>query len=182
MTGRDVSDEPRVPKGSGDTSGQWTTRGGAPIVRRSSKSIASVRNGIVTIPREDGTVEMRQGGSRAWRNNNPGNIEAGDRADEAGAIGGDGRFAIFPDEATGQAALEANIDRLSSMTIDNAVKTRSPSNGNDTAHLQSMVRAISGLPGNAVIGKLNPEEKQRLYNAIPRTEGWKPGIALRGVP
>lgn len=182
MVGHDVSDEPRVPKGNGDTSGQWTARNSGPAAGRSNKSIASARNGIVTIPRDDGTVEMRQGGSRAWRNYNPGNVEAGSTADKAGAIGSDGRFAIFPDEATGQAAMEANINRMSSMTIDDAVKTRSPANENDTAHLQKLARAISWLPGNAVIGKLNAEEKQRLYNAIRRTEGWKPGVATRGIP
>ena len=179
MASHGVSDEPRLPKGNGRESGQWTaTSGPKDVVRKSSKSIASARGATVTIPRGDGTVEIRQGGTRAWRNNNPGNIEAGDFADRLGVIGSDGRFAIFPDEATGDAALRVHFNQsaYSSLTVDAAVAKRTPPRdpGNNTAHTQELVRAISGLSGDAVIGKLTPEEKQKFYNAIERTEGWKP--------
>ncbi len=46
-------------------------------------------------------------GSRSYRNNNPGNLEYGDFAKRHGAIGSDGRFAIFPDYETGRAATAA---------------------------------------------------------------------------
>ena len=48
---------------------------------------------------------IRKGGSRSWRNCNPGNISKGTFADTCGAIGGDTRFAIFPDETTGSNAI-----------------------------------------------------------------------------
>ncbi len=38
----------------------------------------------------DGSINV--GGDRNWRNNNPGNIEAGGFADSQGAIGSDGRY------------------------------------------------------------------------------------------
>jgi hypothetical protein len=47
-------------------------------------------------------------GPRNRRNNNPGNIEYGPFAKEHGAIGTDGRFAIFPDEETGFRAMKKN--------------------------------------------------------------------------
>ena len=49
----------------------------------------------------DGNIYEFSGGSRAWRNNNPGNLEDGKFARDNGAIGSDGRFAIFPDATTG---------------------------------------------------------------------------------
>jgi hypothetical protein len=49
---------------------------------------------------------IRAGGSRAWRTNNPGNIEDGSFACAHGAIGHDGRHAVFPDERTGLNALQ----------------------------------------------------------------------------
>src|SRR5438045_1094534 len=49
--------------------------------------------------------EVQAGGSRAWRNNNPSNIEAGSFANAHGAIGSDGRMAVFPDAETGAQAL-----------------------------------------------------------------------------
>ncbi len=47
-----------------------------------------------------GREEIREGGSRSWRNCNPGNIRKGDFSINCGAIGDDGSFAIFPDEET----------------------------------------------------------------------------------
>ena len=43
-----------------------------------------------------GHETLRSGGSRSWRNNNPGNIRRGDFAINVGAIGDDGAFAFFP--------------------------------------------------------------------------------------
>src|SRR5256885_11358908 len=68
---------------------------------------ASVKGTKVTYRSDDGKETFRKGGSRAWRNNNPGNISKGKFANDHGAIGGDSRFAIFPDEATGKNAIVA---------------------------------------------------------------------------
>jgi hypothetical protein len=45
------------------------------------------------------------GNTRGDRNNNPGNIEYGAFARAHGATGSDGRFAIFPDRASGESAM-----------------------------------------------------------------------------
>lgn len=42
---------------------------------------------------------------RGFRNNNPGNIEFGPFARQAGAVGSDGRFAVFPDMNAGKHAM-----------------------------------------------------------------------------
>src|SRR5437764_186651 len=86
-SGRAVSDEPRVPKGNSD-GGQWTKAGARPPI----ESTASVHGGTVTIIHADGKAEIRDGGTAEWRNNNPGNIEAGSWANRHGAIGDDGRW------------------------------------------------------------------------------------------
>ena len=71
-----------------------------------SNPTAFTQDGRVYIRGPGGHVEERSGGTRAWRNNNPGNIEGSNFANTHGAIGGDGRFAIFPSQ-------EADIARLS---------------------------------------------------------------------
>ncbi len=190
--GHDVSSEPRVPKGNSD-GGQWTTGGasggsgstnsGGGRTNSSGRSStsqarASARGTTVTIIHPDGTAEIRKGGSHAWRNNNPGNIEAGRGAREKGAVGSDGRFAIFPDEATGTSAQEDLLKGpyYSGMTIDEAVAAWAPEkDGNDTAAYQAFVRKASGLDGDRKIGDLTPEERQRFMAAQRRMEGWKPG-------
>ncbi len=103
-----------------------------------------------------------------------------------GAIGQmKGGLAIFPDEATGEAAGEAllNGPTYSSLTIDKAIEKRSSKEaGNDPENIKQQVHQFSGLPGDAIIKDLTPEEKQRLYAAIRRTEGQKPGVIKRSGP
>ena len=60
----------------------------------------------VTCWRVDGSSVRFIGGSRAWRNQNPGNIiSAGNFAKDHGAIGSAGGFAVFQNYETGKAAL-----------------------------------------------------------------------------
>jgi hypothetical protein len=74
----------------------------------------------------DGSVNVA--GTRSWRDNNPGNIEAGSFADAHGAIGSDGRFAIFPDAGTGMQALVSLLssDGYQGLTIEQAMERYAP--------------------------------------------------------
>ena len=54
---------------------------------------------------EDGRKVLRQGGSRSWRNSNPGNLRFTSFARAQGAIGTAGGFAVFADSLRGRAAL-----------------------------------------------------------------------------
>ena len=72
---------------------------------------AQSQNGAVIYTNADGIKIKRNGGSAAWRNNNPGNIIKSKFAYANGAIGESGRFAIFPDEETG---LRATMNLLRS--------------------------------------------------------------------
>src|SRR6218665_3307100 len=53
-----------------------------------------------------------EGGSRTWRNQNPGNLVPGKVSARNGAIGKAGGFAVFPDYETGHLAL---VDLLKNM-------------------------------------------------------------------
>jgi len=67
-------------------------------ITRTPEGTAGVHRGVHYTVYE---TSVRAGGSPAWRNNNPGNLEYRQLAQAHGAIGSDGRFAIFPDDATG---------------------------------------------------------------------------------
>jgi hypothetical protein len=98
-------------------------------------------------------------GSRPWRNNNPGNLEYKDFAKSHGAIGDDGRFAIFPDYETGRDALKKlffgdddqghyddGIDRkYFNKTIEEAIEQFAPRNENDTDTIILRVCDWSGI-------------------------------------
>ena len=99
---------------------------------------------VRTYTTQGGGSFRKVGGSRSWRNNNPGNIEYGDFARRYGAIGTDGRFAIFPDEATGQrarAALIFNGDKYRNLTLTQAIERYAPSSENHTTAYQRRVPA-----------------------------------------
>ncbi len=196
------SDQPRVSSGNSD-GGQWTSDGGdsnSSSERGAGESSSSMRdiseakprsyshtakapaltvhsNTHISISHVDGTVETRQGGSRAWRNNNPGNIVAGKFANTHGAIGNNNGFAVFPDEETGQRASAALLrtSTYSKLSIDQAIARRSPPNENDTPQLQQLVRKLGNFSGNEVIGQLDDQQMSKLTDIIKRTEGWKVG-------
>ena len=81
----------------------------------------------------DGNIYEASGGSRAWRNNNPGNLEDGKFARNNGAIGTDGRFAIFPDTATGFNAMASLLatNSYQKLTIEGAINRYAPPNENN---------------------------------------------------
>lgn len=81
-----------------------------------------------------GKLFVRQGGSRAWRNNNPGNVHSGEFANQHGAIGEAGGFAVFPDDATGGAALKA-------------VSHYAPPKENNTKAYAQNLQKLTGLDG-----------------------------------
>jgi len=119
----------------------------------------------------------KMGGSRSWRNNNPGNIEYGDFARRYGAIGTDGRFAIFPDEATGQrarAALIFNGDKYRNLTLTQAIERYAPSSENHTTAYQRRVLAAVG-GANLPMHKYSPAQQQAILRTMQDVEGWKVG-------
>jgi hypothetical protein len=91
-------------------------------------------------------------GSRPQRNRNPGDIEYGSFARAHGAIGGDPRFAIFPDIATGyqcQAALLAEHYR--GMTIKDALNKYAPPVENQTDVYLKDILQWTGLQATDII-------------------------------
>lgn len=72
-------------------------------------------------------------GTRPARNNNPGDLEYGPFAHAHGATGSDGRFAIFPNAATGFAAMRALLlEHYSGLTIAQALNKYAPPVENET--------------------------------------------------
>jgi hypothetical protein len=85
--------------------------------------------------------EVRSGGTRSWRNNNSGNISAGGFATHQGAVGDDGRFAIFAARSAGDGA-KLTLLRSSSyaeLTLDAAIARWAPEGENPTAAYQAFV-------------------------------------------
>lgn len=132
--------------------------------------------GFLVVQRPDGSVQRLQG-SRNWRNNNPGNIEAGAYARSMGAIGSDGRFAIFPTYEMGRTAKEKLIfegGNYRALTLSQAINRYAPPVENNTSWYQS---TVLGAVGNVdkPMNQYTPGERTRILAAMERVEGFKPG-------
>lgn len=191
-------DEPRVPASNPD-GGQWTSAGGneragpqhientgiqsdASSTTPTAARAHSDNHRNTVIEYGDGSREIRSGGSRQWRNNNPGAMWYGPFTRSKGAIGQDGPFAIFPDADTGYRAI---VSRLSSaqwrnFTLGHAlIHDWAPKNENDSASYAVFVSQKSGVPLNARLGDLTREKIDSVAKAIKLKEGWSPGNVTR---
>ena len=127
---------------------------------------------------EDGSGFIRTGGSRTWRNMNPGAIRPGKICDQYGACGSAGGFAVFPTEEHGMNALRALLksEKYANLTIAAAVyKYAPPSDNNNTKSYQQKLSKMTGLNLSKKLYQLTPEELDRVVNAIKIIEGWKSG-------
>lgn len=140
-------------------------------------AVSAYQNGLTRIyTNDDGSVTVLRGGSRAWRNNNPGNIKYGANAKAAGAIGKDSDgFAIFPDYQSGLQGI-ANVftRKYGNSTIDQAMQGYAPPSENDTAGYIASLKN-RGVPGNTLIRDFTPDQLDRLGDGIRSHEGWHPG-------
>jgi len=112
-------------------------------------------------------------GTAADRNNNPGNMEYGPFAKAHGATGSDGRFAIFPDAATGTSAqqallksrMNAGMNTLSSVITSWAP----PSDHNDTAgYIAEVAKAVGIDPSKP----FSADHIPAIAAAMAKREGW----------
>jgi len=126
---------------------------------------------------ENGNV-LTVKGDRNWRNNNPGNIEYGDFTKSHGAIGSDGRFAVFPDYETGRAAKESLLfdsPSYSSKTIAGAISRYAPSFENNTSAYINAVAGALGIPADTPLSSLSASQRSAMLDAMQQVEGFRRG-------
>jgi hypothetical protein len=136
--------------------------------------VAGAGAGYTDVILPDGTVERREG-ARNWRNNNPGNIEFGPFAEANGAIGSDGRFAVFPTYEAGRAAKGALLfssDGYEGKSIASALERYAPrsDNNNTDAYIATVAGAL-GVDPNTPLADLNPAQREAMLTAMERVEG-----------
>jgi len=138
----------------------------------------------VHITYNDKSIEVRSGGTRAWRNNNPGNLRPYEFSKRHGAIGEAGGFAVFPDEATGQAALTRLLrtDTYQNLTVDEALARFAPPTENATEKYKGFVGEATGIEGSTPMKTLNKAQLNSVAGAIRRMEGWRVGSVTHRSP
>ena len=126
---------------------------------------------------DDGSKLIRQEGSRAWRNNNPGNMRYTEFSRRHGAIGSAGGFAVFPDTQTGRTALSALLQGPSyiNLSIFAAISKYAPSQENNTDKYQKQISKLTGLDIQRKLSDLKSTEFESIVGAIQTIEGYVAG-------
>lgn len=112
--------------------------------------------------------------TRAERNNNPGNIVYGPFAMAQGAIGFDGRFAIFPDLETGYRAsrnLLTSYGEKGLNTVGSIINKWAPPSENDTSAYAGYVSKQMGVTPNQPLNMNDPVVLGQLSKYIGQYEG-----------
>ena len=134
-------------------------------------------DGFTTVTKADGTVVKREG-LRSWRNNNPGNLEEGDFATSKGAVGDDGRYAVFKTYEEGREAMRSLLfegKNYRGKTISEAITRYAPPKENDTALYIKRVTDALGVSDSTKLSDLNDDQRVTMLDAMQKHEGFKEG-------
>jgi hypothetical protein len=149
------------------------------------KSVVSAAPYTLTIVDASGKTVTRQGGTRSWRNNNPGNIEYGDFAQAKGAVGSDGRFAVFPTLQQGRQAkddlLFGQRSLYADMSISRAIARYAPFGENNPVTYAQQVASAVGVSVSTRLRDLDQTQRQRFLDAIQRAEGYEAGEIIKAA-
>jgi hypothetical protein len=141
------------------------------ILERKIVSASGINgSGTTTVKYDDGTTEVKSD-PRPIRNNNPGNLEYGRFAIRHGAVGSDGRYAVFPTKEDGW---NAKVNLLKTNTYQNlslrdAFNRYAPS-GENPNYLRDL-QSYTGFDLNRQMSSLNDQEFETLVNAVAKIEG-----------
>ena len=95
----------------------------------------AVESNNVVYEFDDGSKEVRKKGTRAWRNQNPGNVRYSKANPWNGQLGEAGGFCVFSDRSYGERAVRIILTKYASrgLTLTEAIHTYAPgSDGNNT--------------------------------------------------
>jgi hypothetical protein len=125
---------------------------------------------------DGGKQSDHSGGTRTWRNNNPGNLVVGNISRDNGAIGKAGGFAVFPDYEAGHAGLIDCLKRTyGNADLEFLVTKYAPPDENETLKYLKFLRNKTGIKNNKKVRDFTIEEFEKLWMAIEQMEGWKVG-------
>ena len=135
---------------------------------------------IVIYKTTDGKKYVKEGGTRTWRNNNPGNLKYSKwkNAKRDGAIGRDkDGFGIFPDIKTGTEAQYKLLKKWQkkNLTLEQVIYKYAPPKENKTKDYLSYLMRKLDIDRADSIQELNERRIRELMRWIKEYEGWKIG-------
>jgi hypothetical protein len=166
-----------IASGTSTQGGGKTRAIGAASTDKPIAAVIGAGPGFTKVKAMDGENQSREG-VRNWRNNNPGNIEFGPFSKSNGAVGTDGRFAVFSTLDAGMAAKEKllfDTKSYAGLSIEQAISRYAPSFENNSAAYAKNVADAAGVTAATKLSDLNSSQRKSFLDAINRVEGFKEG-------
>lgn len=117
-----------------------------------------------------------EGGTRTWRNQNPGNMVIGKVSLRNNPIGKAGGFAVFPDYETGHKALiDLLVNEYGTWNLTQLMGKYAPPKTNNTKKYIAFIKKKTGVSELILIKDYPKDGFQKLWKAIEKMEGWKKG-------
>ncbi|TIU48985.1 MAG: hypothetical protein E5W19_15305 [Mesorhizobium sp.] len=142
------------------------------------QKVVSAGPGFTAFQQSDGSILKRMG-TFAWRNNNPGNIEAGRyTASQPGYLPGGGRFAAFDTLEHGRAARENllfNSPGYKNKTLEQAIAKYAPPFENNTKSYTDQLAAAAGVSKNTIMSTMTEQQRRALMMKQESVEGFRSG-------
>jgi hypothetical protein len=155
---------------------------GTPVAPKPATAVVGAGPGFTTVQTTDGDNQRREG-VRNWRNNNPGNIEYGKFSQSMGAIGTDGRFAVFPTIDAGHKAKEELLfgarSNYVNLSIADAITRYAPPTENNTRAYINAVTGAVGVNDSTILAQLSSTDRSKFLDAINKMEGFKEGKVVQ---
>jgi hypothetical protein len=116
-------------------------------------------------------------GKRPVRNNNPGNLEYGNFSKKHGAVGSDGRYAVFPDVQTGTQAQIAllKLPKYQNLSLIDAIHRYAPPSEGNNANYPRELSQATGIPLDTKLSSLSPDQFSNMVNKMQKIEGFNGG-------
>jgi hypothetical protein len=161
-------------KETSESSGSSSSTGPNASTSSATKSSASKIDGKDAVTIGD---ETRIGGDRNWRSNNPGNIIYGAFAIKMGAIGSDGKFAIFPTLEMGRKAADVLLksEAYADKSAAEALKKWAPGPTDNPALYADTIAKQTGIDMGKKYKDLTREEQSKFLDAMTKVEGGRAG-------
>ena len=145
-------------------------------------AVSAYGNGTDTIiVYGNGLEDVRHGGTRSWRNNNPGNLRNSSFSIRHGSLGEAGGFAVFSSEDVGWEALLALLRGATyqALTLEQAIETYAPPDENDTVRYLTFLAGKLDVPASMRLSELSSAKVEELAALIKQFEGWSAGAVER---
>lgn len=142
--------------------------------------VVEVRPYYVRAVRSDGQIEVRTGGTKSWRFYNPGMLVHGEFTRKQGALGSDGKLAIFASYSAGRKALEMLLfesnQNYKEMSVTDAIKKFAPTkDGYKPPKYAAQVAKAAGVKLDTKLKDFTDDQREKFIDEIEKIEEYGEG-------